>query len=46
MEFFAWPKNINYVLAFLKVLNPTVPSGTFEITPGALCSVLCSPIQE
>lgn len=46
MECFPWPKNINYVLAFLKVPNLTVQSGTFEITPGALCSVSCSPIQE
>lgn len=46
MECFPWPKSINYTLAFLKVPNPTVSSGTFEITPGVFCSVLCSPIQE
>lgn len=46
MECFPWPKSINYASAFLKVPNPIVPSGTFEITPGVSRSDLCSPIQE
>lgn len=46
MECLPWPKSINYALAFLKVPNPTVSFATFEITPGILCSVSCSPIQE